>query len=110
MIRRPPRSTLFPYTTLFRSAPGTPRSIASPDPDSRPRSGFARPGRTNSRDDRAPGARKSVSHRAATGGLANPPSDVAGGGGELGGYRRDVLDAAGGLTRRLRPAIRRFVD
>src|SRR6266511_5880714 len=24
MIRRPPRSTLFPYTTLFRSAPRTP--------------------------------------------------------------------------------------
>src|SRR2546422_8562583 len=24
MIRRPPRSTLFPYTTLFRSALGTP--------------------------------------------------------------------------------------
>src|SRR5258708_31854438 len=23
MIRRPPRSTLFPYTTLFRSAPGS---------------------------------------------------------------------------------------
>src|SRR2546430_5832992 len=23
MIRRPPRSTLFPYTTLFRSHPGT---------------------------------------------------------------------------------------
>src|SRR2546426_12021585 len=23
MIRRPPRSTLFPYTTLFRSVPGT---------------------------------------------------------------------------------------
>src|SRR5574338_763477 len=23
MIRRPPRSTLFPYTTLFRSKPGT---------------------------------------------------------------------------------------
>src|SRR2546426_8569273 len=23
MIRRPPRSTLFPYTTLFRSLPGT---------------------------------------------------------------------------------------
>src|SRR5260370_29028915 len=23
MIRRPPRSTLFPYTTLFRSRPGT---------------------------------------------------------------------------------------
>src|SRR3712207_8653133 len=25
MIRRPPRSTLFPYTTLFRSPPGAPR-------------------------------------------------------------------------------------
>src|SRR2546425_1965108 len=24
MIRRPPRSTLFPYTTLFRSEPGEP--------------------------------------------------------------------------------------
>src|SRR2546426_1345089 len=24
MIRRPPRSTLFPYTTLFRSSPRTP--------------------------------------------------------------------------------------
>src|SRR2546422_6213577 len=26
MIRRPPRSTLFPYTTLFRSPPSKPRS------------------------------------------------------------------------------------
>src|SRR3712207_7015588 len=26
MIRRPPRSTLFPYTTLFRSDPGDPRA------------------------------------------------------------------------------------
>src|SRR2546426_12409732 len=26
MIRRPPRSTLFPYTTLFRSLPGRRRS------------------------------------------------------------------------------------
>src|SRR6185369_17907372 len=26
MIRRPPRSTLFPYTTLFRSAPGRRRA------------------------------------------------------------------------------------
>src|SRR2546425_4102638 len=25
MIRRPPRSTLFPYTTLFRSVPGGPQ-------------------------------------------------------------------------------------
>src|SRR3712207_6885414 len=27
MIRRPPRSTLFPYTTLFRSKPMTPRTV-----------------------------------------------------------------------------------
>src|SRR3712207_7559621 len=30
MIRRPPRSTLFPYTTLFRSALGTPLAAAVP--------------------------------------------------------------------------------
>src|SRR2546430_4088117 len=30
MIRRPPRSTLFPYTTLFRS--GRPRGAGGPDP------------------------------------------------------------------------------
>src|SRR3712207_9230495 len=28
MIRRPPRSTLFPYTTLFRSEPGTATATA----------------------------------------------------------------------------------
>src|SRR3712207_6870992 len=27
MIRRPPRSTLFPYTTLFRSRPYAPRTV-----------------------------------------------------------------------------------
>src|SRR5256885_12457686 len=30
MIRRPPRSTLFPYTTLFRSEPGEVRLGANP--------------------------------------------------------------------------------
>src|SRR3712207_8378382 len=29
MIRRPPRSTLFPYTTLFRSHLGEPASVAA---------------------------------------------------------------------------------
>src|SRR5712675_446315 len=29
MIRRPPRSTLFPYTTLFRSLPPTPTEQAA---------------------------------------------------------------------------------
>src|SRR2546422_5891563 len=37
MIRRPPRSTLFPYTTLFRSG-GTP-----PRPDARVRASRGRP-------------------------------------------------------------------
>src|SRR5260221_8726683 len=32
MIRRPPRSTLFPYTTLFRSALSCFRSQLLPDP------------------------------------------------------------------------------
>src|SRR3712207_8397529 len=27
MIRRPPRSTLFPYTTLFRSGPGSAHNV-----------------------------------------------------------------------------------
>src|SRR3712207_8520322 len=29
MIRRPPRSTLFPYTTLFRSSPSAVKDVAS---------------------------------------------------------------------------------
>src|SRR5260370_32180853 len=37
MIRRPPRSTLFPYTTLFRSEP------ARPGEDRRDRVGGCRP-------------------------------------------------------------------
>src|SRR5258708_12705967 len=31
MIRRPPRSTLFPYTTLFRSAQIPPRQVSTDD-------------------------------------------------------------------------------
>src|SRR5215203_7073270 len=41
MIRRPPRSTLFPYTTLFRSRPGRPGRARG---QRRPR--LARPGRS----------------------------------------------------------------
>src|SRR2546426_2161063 len=36
MIRRPPRSTLFPYTTLFRSQPGD-RPSADGEPGARAR-------------------------------------------------------------------------
>src|SRR2546426_9161801 len=42
MIRRPPRSTLFPYTTLFRSllqAGGRARQGARPDPRAHERRG-----------------------------------------------------------------------
>src|SRR3712207_7752456 len=35
MIRRPPRSTLFPYTTLFRSLWTSTNSTASSTPDGR---------------------------------------------------------------------------
>src|SRR2546426_7558028 len=35
MIRRPPRSTLFPYTTLFRSVPWTPRRLHDDRPGPR---------------------------------------------------------------------------
>src|SRR5438067_2988116 len=34
MIRRPPRSTLFPYTTLFRSDGTAVLTLIAPDPDS----------------------------------------------------------------------------
>src|SRR5437764_9600878 len=36
MIRRPPRSTLFPYTTLFRSPPGSGSSTAACTATERP--------------------------------------------------------------------------
>src|SRR2546429_5174360 len=54
MIRRPPRSTLFPYTTLFRSVVGvdagagalTPRARDLDEDDIRVRAREPRPGRT----------------------------------------------------------------
>src|SRR3989442_7260136 len=36
MIRRPPRSTLFPYTTLFRSAAKKPKPATKPAPSLTP--------------------------------------------------------------------------
>src|SRR3712207_8191238 len=46
MIRRPPRSTLFPYTTLFRS--GSRSSRSSSTPSAFFRSSACRPGSTDS--------------------------------------------------------------
>src|SRR5215813_14385145 len=42
MIRRPPRSTLFPYTTLFRSRTAYPRSASGPCVRGAPPARFAR--------------------------------------------------------------------
>src|SRR2546427_7294547 len=50
MIRRPPRSTLFPYTTLFRSRPSSALRTAAPA------GGGRKPGRQGAKRDRAPGA------------------------------------------------------
>src|SRR2546430_9403018 len=56
MIRRPPRSTLFPYTTLFRSQPWRDPSPRDPGQRPRARGAFAVPGdRRGAR--RAPGGR-----------------------------------------------------
>src|ERR1039458_5672042 len=42
MIRRPPRSTLFPYTTLFRSGPGHPLRSPTSSRSSRSSGGATR--------------------------------------------------------------------
>src|SRR3712207_8458004 len=49
MIRRPPRSTLYPYTTLFRSARGDGREHGGPVRPARPGRGLAYP-RTSAPD------------------------------------------------------------
>src|SRR5688572_31390188 len=54
MIRRPPRSTLFPYTTLFRSCP----AHACGRGDRRTRSGPARPARRAHRLERIGSAQR----------------------------------------------------
>src|SRR2546427_10402200 len=55
MIRRPPRSTLFPYTTLFRSPSSAPRwaSWDAPGPSPPHRSGSPGPARDRPESGRA---------------------------------------------------------
>src|SRR6266496_6253333 len=48
MIRRPPRSTLFPYTTLFRSPRARPSPVAPLPGDPPPRRGDRKSTRLNS--------------------------------------------------------------
>src|SRR5256885_10358220 len=56
MIRRPPRSTLFPYTTLFRSA-ASPRCRARPGSPRRARRTRYAGRRQEAADRRRPGSR-----------------------------------------------------
>src|SRR3989442_5960210 len=66
MIRRPPRSTLFPYTTLFRSCGSRTGGFAQPpEPAARsrgPRSGTHRPRSATSRSDDAYRIARSEEH------------------------------------------------
>src|SRR3712207_8116228 len=65
MIRRPPRSTLFPYTTLFRSN-GEARKAAGPCPARRDHGSLGRahggPRRSRRRDAAREGARAAEAH------------------------------------------------
>src|SRR5438876_4833794 len=63
MIRRPPRSTLFPYTTLFRSEGATQRSVERCEADRRQRPRRAgRSGARGARSRRHCVARRSEEH------------------------------------------------
>src|SRR6266571_7518930 len=82
MIRRPPRSTLFPYTTLFRSAAVAPRPPADRADPARCRphreGGGARPGHRRLRGARIgacgdPGAEEPSLVEASGGGRAARP-------------------------------------
>src|SRR2546430_3356872 len=72
MIRRPPRSTLFPYTTLFRSRGGEPLTAGHRDAD--------REHRRGERRDRG-------HHADRRGGEAGVERDQAGGLWLAGGYK-----------------------
>src|SRR2546426_6795712 len=62
MIRRPPRSTLFPYTTLFRSGGEVPRRLAAHGGG---RQGDAR-AQSAARQDRRPGGVRDDGDRKST--------------------------------------------
>src|SRR2546430_6714101 len=59
MIRRPPRSTLFPYTTLFRSPPTSRPAATRSVPRAGPRAPGGRSGSTGGTRPSAPGSARS---------------------------------------------------
>src|SRR2546422_10913977 len=81
MIRRPPRSTLFPYTTLFRSRGGDPRRAARGDTA---RAGPAPPARVVHAD----GARDGPAGRRLGARLQDRPGALRAAGGHHGGGTR----------------------
>src|SRR4051794_22167273 len=104
MIRPPPRSTLFPYTTLFRSAPM--RSVPNSSASSPTRTAGA-PATDGTRDQRvASGGAGGLRDRAQMGWRRAPAARRGGGGGAGGGPRRGgggPPPRRGGAPRR-RPA------
>src|SRR3712207_7693337 len=67
MIRRPPRSTLFPYTTLFRSRPSTSSSIAvQQSGDAQPGQVQGQPGQAGAGQPGQSGAASGVQDRKST--------------------------------------------
>src|SRR3989442_5101293 len=128
MIRRPPRSTLFPYTTLFRSDAGEDHghavrvggaddllvacAAARLDGGGRARGdrllepvgegeeGVAREDGAAERDAEPLGARARVAYGSDAGGLPAAEGERALGGGERDGVRLDVLDDAPGEGER----------
>src|SRR2546422_10306615 len=76
MIRRPPRSTLFPYTTLFRTRGGTGVGCSARRGDGGARGGHRAPARRW-----ADGVRRGRAERESRGGgRAGPPRGAAGAG------------------------------
>src|SRR6266545_2894990 len=106
MIRRPPRSTLFPYTTLFRSAreraaPERPRDRRVAPREAGPRAAGRKEG-GRARACPALPAQGGAGGRAAAAGLPVPDPETAPGGGEPGRGR-----APGAAGRRCPHAGRR---
>src|SRR6266508_6397053 len=101
MIRRPPRSTLFPYTTLFRSRPLRPRGPVAGGRGGPPDTGglepLPRPRRDGARADRprprATGLRRGRDRRRPGPGHTRPAAPArAGAGPRLAGVLVEVED------------------
>src|SRR2546430_283579 len=118
MIRRPPRSTLFPYTTLFRSAPG-PRRGPRQEPDGGEprllRADGARPDERHFPGGGARARRRAPRGRGPGGARSAGRGGSAEGAGRVSGDRRarggDARAAPGhGLSRGAGPARARVVS